>query len=228
MFFSEKNYNLQNILEGEVILINKPYKWSSFDVVKKVRSRLCKNFNLKKIKVGHAGTLDPLATGLLLICTGKETKKISDYQDMKKTYKGTFKFGETTPSYDLETKVNKIYKYDHIEINKLIESSKNFIGKILQKPPIFSAIKKNGIRSYKYARENKTIELKDREIKIYDFQITKYDQPYAGFLIECSKGTYIRSIANDYGKSLKSGAFLYSLKRTKIGKYSLKNALEIS
>ena len=147
---------------------------------------------------------------------------------MKKTYKGTFKFGETTPSYDLETKVNQIYKYDHIEINKLIESSKNFIGKISQKPPIFSAIKKNGKRSYEYARENKTIELKDREIKIYDFEITKYDRPYAEFLIKCSKGTYIRSIANDYGKSLKSGAFLYSLKRTKIGKYSLKNALEIS
>jgi len=228
MFFSEKNYNLENILEGEVILINKPYKWSSFDVVKKVRNRLCKTFNLKKIKVGHAGTLDPLATGLLLICTGKETKKISGYQDMRKTYKGTFKFGETTPSYDLETKVNQIYKHDHIEINKLIKSSKNFIGKILQKPPIFSAIKKNGKRSYEYARENKTIELKDREIKIYDFEITKYDRPYAEFLIECSKGTYIRSIANDYGKSLKSGAFLYSLKRTKIGKYSLKNALEIS
>ena len=217
MFFLEKNYNLENILEGEVILINKPYKWSSFDVVKKVRNRLCKNFNLKKIKVGHAGTL-----------LEKKQKKFLVIKIWKKTYTGTFKFGETTPSYDLETKVNQIYKYDHIEINKLIESSKNFIGKISQKPPIFSAIKKNGKRSYEYARENKAIELKDREIKIYDFEITKYDRPYAEFLIECSKGTYIRSIANDYGKSLKSGAFLYSLKRTKIGKYLLKNALEIS
>ena len=228
MFFSEKNYNLENILDGEVILINKPYKWSSFDVVKKIRSRLCKNFNLRKIKVGHAGTLDPLATGLLLICTGKQTKNISSYQDMKKTYEGTFKFGETTPSFDLETMVNEIFDYKHIVIDKLIESSKNFIGVVSQKPPIFSAIKKDGKRLYEYARENQIVELKNREIKIYDFQIKKYNRPYAEFLIECSKGTYIRSIANDYGKSLKSGAFLYSLKRTKIGEYSLKNALEIS
>ena len=228
MFFSEKNYNLENILDGEVILINKPYKWSSFDVVKKIRSRLCKNFNLKKIKVGHAGTLDPLATGLLLICTGKQTKNISSYQDMKKTYEGTFKFGETTPSFDLETKVNEIFDYKHIVIDKLIESSKNFIGVVSQKPPIFSAIKKDGKRLYEYARENQIVELKNREIKIYDFQIKKYNRPYAEVIIECSKGTYIRSIANDYGKSLKSGAFLYSLKRTKIGEYSLKNALEIS
>ena len=147
---------------------------------------------------------------------------------MKKTYEGTFKFGETTPSFDLETKVNEILDYKHIEIDKLIESSKNFIGTLSQKPPIFSAIKKDGKRLYEYARENQIVELKNREIKIYDFQIKKYNRPYAEFLIECSKGTYIRSIANDYGKSLKSGAFLYSLKRTKIGEYSLKNALEIS
>jgi len=228
MFFSEKNYKLENILDGEVILINKPYKWSSFDVVKKIRSRLCKNFNLKKIKVGHAGTLDPLATGLLLICTGKKTKNIFSYQDMKKTYEGVFKFGETTPSYDLETEVNELFDYKHIEIEMLIESSKNFIGKVFQKPPIYSALKKDGKRLYEYARENEIIELKDRQIRIYDFQIKKYDKPYVEFIIECSKGTYIRSIANDYGKSLKSGAFLYSLKRTKIGSYSLKNALEIS
>ncbi len=228
MFFSEKDYKLENILDGQVILINKPYKWSSFDVVKKIRSRLCKNFNIKKIKVGHAGTLDPLATGLLLICTGKQTKKISNYQDMKKTYEGVFKIGETTPSYDLETEVNELFDYKHIDIEMLIESSKNFIGTILQKPPLFSALKKDGKRLYEYARENKIIELKDRKIRIYDFQIKKYNKPYVEFLIECSKGTYIRSIANDYGRSLKSGAFLYSLKRTNIGKYSLSNALEIS
>ena len=228
MFFSEKNYKLENILDGEVILINKPYRWSSFDVVKKIRSKLCRNFNLKKIKVGHAGTLDPLATGLLLICTGKQTKNISSYQDMKKTYEGKFKIGETTPSFDLETEVNEIFDYKHIEMEKLIENSKKFIGEISQKPPIFSALKKDGKRLYQYARENEIIELKDRQIRVYDFQIKKYDKPYVEFMIECSKGTYIRSIANDYGKSLKSGAFLYSLKRTNIGKYSLKNALEIS
>ncbi len=228
MSFSEKNYKLEDILDGQVILINKPYKWSSFDVVKKIRSRLCKNFNIKKIKVGHAGTLDPLATGLLLICTGKQTKKISNYQDMKKTYEGVFKIGETTPSYDLETEVNEIFDYEHIDIEMLVESSKNFIGTISQKPPLFSALKKDGKRLYQYARENEIIELKDRKIRIYDFQIKKYDKPYVKFLIECSKGTYIRSIANDYGRSLKSGAFLYSLRRTAIGKYSLNNALEIS
>ena len=228
MFFSEKNYKLEDILDGQVILINKPYKWSSFDVVKKIRSRLCKNFNIKKIKVGHAGTLDPLATGLLLICTGKQTKKISNYQDMKKTYEGVFKIGETTPSYDLETEANEIFDYEHIDLEMLIESSKNFIGTILQKPPLFSALKKDGKRLYQYARENEIIELKDRKIRIYDFQIKKYDKPYVEFLIECSKGTYIRSIANDYGRSLRSGAFLYSLKRTAIGNYTLNNALEIS
>ncbi len=228
MFFSEKNYKLDNILDGEVILINKPYKWSSFDVVKKIRSRFSKYFNLKRFKVGHAGTLDPLATGLLLICTGKQTKNISSFQDMRKTYEGVFKFGETTPSFDLETKVNEKFGYKHIEIDLLIESSKNFIGTISKKPPIFSALKKDGKRLYEYARKNEIIELKDRHIKVYDFQIKKYDKPYVEFLIECSKGTYIRSIANDFGKSLKSGAFLYSLKRTKIGEYSLKNALDIS
>ena len=228
MFFSEKSYKLEKILDGEIILINKPYKWSSFDVVKKIRSNFCKKFNLKKIKVGHAGTLDPLATGLLLVCTGKETKKISNYQDMNKTYEGIFKFGETTPSFDLETNVNEIFDYKHIEMESLVESSKKFIGTISQKPPIFSALKKDGKRLYEYARENEFIELKERQIKIYNFQIKKYNRPYAEFIIECSKGTYIRSIANDYGKSLKSGALLYSLKRTKIGKYSLENALEIS
>ena len=147
---------------------------------------------------------------------------------MKKTYEGVFKFGETTPSYDLETEVNELFDYKHIEIEMLIESTKNFIGTVVQKPPIFSALKKDGKRLYEYARDNEIIELKDRQIRIYDFQIKKYNKPYVEFIIECSKGTYIRSIANDYGKSLKSGAFLYSLKRTKIGLYSLKNALEIS
>jgi len=228
MLFSEKNYKLENILDGEVILINKPYKWSSFDVVKKIRSRLCKKFKLKKIKVGHAGTLDPLATGLLLICTGKQTKNISSYQGMKKTYEGTFKFGETTPSYDLETEVNELFDFKHIEKEDLVETSKKFIGTISQKPPIFSALKKDGKRLYEYARNNELIDIQEREIKIYNFKIKKYNKPYVEFLIECSKGTYIRSIANDYGKSLKSGAYLHSLKRTKIGAYSLKNALDIS
>ena len=147
---------------------------------------------------------------------------------MNKTYEGIFKFGETTPSFDLETNVNEIFDYKHIEMESLVESSKKFIGTISQKPPIFSALKKDGKRLYEYARENEFIELKERQIKIYNFQIKKYNRPYAEFIIECSKGTYIRSIANDYGKSLKSGALLYSLKRTKIGKYSLENALEIS
>ena len=220
--------NSEDFISGELVLIDKEKGWSSFDVVNKIRGAIKKKFLIKKIKVGHAGTLDPLATGLLLICTGKQTKNISNYQNMKKTYEGIFKFGETTPSYDLETEVNESFDYKHIEIDKLIESSKKFIGTVSQKPPIFSAIKKDGKRLYQYARENQVINIQNREIQIHDFQIKKYNKPYAEFEIECSKGTYIRSVAHDYGKSLKSGALLYSLKRTKIGEYSLKNALEIS
>ena len=227
-----EKYNIDSfssidIKEGKVILIDKPINWTSFDVVKYIRKSLQHKFKIKKIKVGHAGTLDPLATGLLIICIGKQTKNISKYQDLAKTYTGKFKLGESTPSFDAETDVNEKFEYDHITINNLKKLANEFIGNSLQKPPIFSAIKKDGKRLYDYARENKEIEIDKREIQIYDFEILDFNSPYVEFKIDCSKGTYIRTIANDFGKRLNSGSYLYELRRTKIGEFSVLNAIDI-
>jgi len=227
-----EKYNIDSfssidIKEGKVILIDKPINWTSFDVVKYIRKSLQQKFKIKKIKVGHAGTLDPLATGLLIICVGKQTKNISKYQDLAKTYTGKFKLGESTPSFDAETDVNEKFEYDHITINNLKKLANEFIGNSLQKPPIFSAIKKDGKRLYNYARENKEIEIDKREIQIYDFEILDFNSPYVEFKIDCSKGTYIRTIANDFGKRLNSGSYLYELRRTKIGEFSVLNAIDI-
>jgi len=227
-----EKYNIDSfssidIKEGRVILIDKPINWTSFDVVKYIRKSLQHKFKIKKIKVGHAGTLDPLATGLLIICIGKQTKNISKYQDLAKTYTGKFKLGESTPSFDAETDVNEKFEYDHITINNLKKLANEFIGNSLQKPPIFSAIKKDGKRLYNYARENKEIEIDKREIQIYDFEILDFNSPYVEFKIDCSKGTYIRTIANDFGKRLNSGSYLYELRRTKIGEFSVLNAIDI-
>ena len=227
-----EKYNIDSfssidIKEGKVILIDKPINWTSFDVVKYIRKSLEHKFKIKKIKVGHAGTLDPLATGLLIICIGKQTKNISKYQDLAKTYTGKFKLGESTPSFDAETDVNEKFEYDHITINNLKKLANEFIGNSLQKPPIFSAIKKDGKRLYNYARENKEIEIDKREIQIYDFEILDFNSPYVEFKIDCSKGTYVRTIANDFGKRLNSGSYLYELRRTKIGEFSVLNAIDI-
>ena len=227
-----EKYNIDSfssidIKEGKVILIDKPINWTSFDVVKYIRKSLQQKFKIKKIKVGHAGTLDPLATGLLIICIGKQTKNISKYQDLAKTYTGKFKLGESTPSFDAETDVNEKFEYDHITINNLKKLANEFIGNSLQKPPIFSAIKKDGKRLYNYARENKEIEIDKREIQIYDFEILDFNSPYVEFKIDCSKGTYIRTIANDFGKRLNSGSYLYELRRTMIGGFSVLNAIDI-
>ena len=216
-----------DILEGKMLLVDKPLTWTSFDVVKYIRKSLVSKFKIKRIKVGHAGTLDPLATGLLIICIGRQTKQISIYQNLTKTYTGKFKLGETTPSYDAETEVNKTFNYDHIKENDIINLSQKFTGKLMQKPPIFSAIKKNGKRMYEYARENKKIEIQEREINIYEFEIIKFTDPYIEFKITCSKGTYIRSIANDFGKKLNSGSYLSELRRINIGEFSVLNALQI-
>lgn len=216
-----------DILEGKMLLVDKPLTWTSFDVVKYIRKSLVSKFKIKRIKVGHAGTLDPLATGLLIICIGRQTKQISIYQNLTKTYTGKFKLGETTPSYDAETEVNKTFNYDHIKENDIINLSQKFTGKLMQKPPIFSALKKNGKRMYEYARENKKIEIQEREINIYEFEIIKFTNPYIEFKITCSKGTYIRSIANDFGKKLNSGSYLSELRRINIGKFSVLNALQI-
>ena len=216
-----------DILEGKMLLVDKPLTWTSFDVVKYIRKSLVSKFKIKRIKVGHAGTLDPLATGLLIICIGRQTKQISIYQNLTKTYTGKFKLGETTPSYDAETEVNKTFNYDHIKENDIINLSQKFTGKLMQKPPIFSALKKNGKRMYEYARENKKIEIQEREINIREFEIIKFTNPYIEFKITCSKGTYIRSIANDFGEKLNSGSYLSELRRINIGEFSVLNALQI-
>ncbi|AZJ33368.1 MULTISPECIES: tRNA pseudouridine(55) synthase TruB [Tenacibaculum] len=212
---------------GQVLLIDKPLEWTSFQVVNKLRWHIRKHFNIKKIKVGHAGTLDPLATGLLIICTGKQTKNINKYQGQVKEYTGTFVVGATTPSYDLETEINETFPTEHITEELLHKTTEQFIGKIQQKPPIFSAIKKDGKRLYELARKGETTEIKAREVEINEFEITKIDLPNVEFRIVCSKGTYIRSIANDYGEALNSGAHLSVLRRTKIGDFSVDNAQSV-
>jgi len=227
-----KEYNIDSISiddleKGKMILVDKPIRWTSFDVVKYIRKLLQIKFKIKKIKVGHAGTLDPLATGLLIVCIGKQTKSISEYQDLKKTYTGKFKLGESTLSYDAETSVNEKFEYGHITYHDIKKLAIEFIGKIIQKPPIYSAVKKGGKRLYEYARENIEIEIDNREVNIYDFKIINFSTPYIEFKIECSKGTYIRSIANDFGKRLNSGSYLYELRRTKIGEFSVVNAMDI-
>ena len=216
-----------NIKEGELILIDKELNWTSFDVVNKIRQSIKKKLNIKKIKVGHAGTLDPLATGLLILCTGKFTKKIETYQAQLKEYTGTITLGATTPSYDLESEIDQ--KFDISEISKedILKNTQQFIGKIQQQPPIFSALKKNGKRLYEYAREGSKIDIPSRSVTIKEFQITKIELPYLEFRIVCGKGTYIRSLAHDFGRSLNNGAHLSSLRRTKIGEFRVEDAKDV-
>ncbi len=219
--------NGEDFISGKLILIDKEKEWSSFDVVNKIRSAIKKKFSIKKIKVGHAGTLDPLATGLLVLCTGKMTKKIDNLSILRKRYLGTITLGATTPSYDCETAINNTYPTSHIT-EKLIKSNiNNFIGVISQKPPIYSAIKKDGKRLYMYARAGEKVEINSRKIEIFDFKIMKIDMPNIDFEISCSKGTYIRSIANDFGENLNSGAYLSNLKRTEIGDFKITNASKV-
>tara|TARA_B110000091_G_scaffold70284_1_gene77358 strand:- start:615 stop:1307 length:693 start_codon:yes stop_codon:yes gene_type:complete len=206
---------------GQVLLIDKPLNWTSFQVVNKLRWEIRQRFNIKKIKVGHAGTLDPLATGLLIICTGKQTKEIHIYQGQVKEYTGTITLGATTPSYDLETEINQTFSTEHISEDLLKETTKQFIGDIQQKPPIFSAIKKDGKRLYELARKGETTEIASRQVTISEFEITKIDLQKVDFRVVCSKGTYIRSLAFDFGKALNSGAHLSALRRTKIGDFSV-------
>jgi len=222
------DFSRESFINGKLLLINKPINWTSFQVVNKIRWLIKSNYEIKKIKVGHAGTLDPLAQGLLIVCTGKLTKKIVEYQDKKKSYSGTFFIGATTPSFDLETEIDSTYSIKNIDEKNLIQTSKKFLGKSKQSPPIFSAIKLKGKKLYDYARKGENVKLEKREINIYKFELTNIDLPLIDFEIECSKGTYIRSIANDYGKELKSGAYLQNLVRTSIGNYNLKNALSIN
>lgn len=217
----------EDFKEGKIVLIDKPLKWTSFQVVNKIRWEIKQKFNLKKIKVGHAGTLDPLATGLLILCTGKFTKKIDEFQAQKKEYTGTFTLGATTPSYDLETEIDKKFPIEHINDNLIQQARLQFIGNINQKPPIYSAIKKDGKRLYMLARAGESTEIKSRKVNISLFEINKVDIPNIDFRVVCSKGTYIRSLANDFGLALNSGAHLSTLRRTKIGDYNVINAKSI-
>ena len=214
----------EDFKNGQVLLIDKPLTWTSFQVVNKIRYVITKKFHLKKIKVGHAGTLDPLATGLLILCTGAYTKKIDEYQAQEKEYTGTFTVGATTPSYDLETKIDKHFPTDHISEELIQESKKKFTGEIKQQPPLFSAIKKDGQRLYELARAGERTEIKSRKVTIYEFEITKINLPEIKFRVVCSKGTYIRSLAHDFGHALGSGAYLSELRRTRIGDFTLEKA----
>jgi len=215
----------EDFLEGQVLLINKPLGWTSFQAVNSLKWNIRKKFELKKIKIGHAGTLDPLATGLLLICTGKFTKTINELQGQEKEYTGTITLGGTTPSFDLETEINENFPIDHITDEMIYTTTAQFIGDIEQVPPVFSALKKDGKRLYEYAREGKEVEIKKRAVTITEFEITQIELPKVHFRVVCSKGTYIRSLANDFGKALRSGAHLSSLKRTKIGDYNVNKAM---
>lgn len=225
---SNKPLQVEDYKEGQVILIDKPLEWTSFQAVNKVRWLIKKQFGIKKIKVGHAGTLDPLATGLLIICSGKFTKKIDTFQAQEKEYTGTFTLGATTPSYDLETEIDQTFDISEITSEKIKATTQQFIGEIQQQPPVFSALKKEGKRLYEYARSGEEVDIPFRTITISEFEITHIELPKVAFRIVCSKGTYIRSLARDFGKALNNGAHLSALRRTKIGEFSVENAVGIN
>ncbi|MDB4225763.1 tRNA pseudouridine(55) synthase TruB [bacterium] len=217
----------EDYLSGQVLLIDKPLNWTSFQVVNKLRWKIRQAFSIKKIKVGHAGTLDPLATGLLVICTGKMTKQIDTFQGQIKEYTGTLVLGSTTPSFDLETEINNTYPTDHISEDLICKTTNQFIGEIQQFPPVFSALKKDGKRLYEFARAGEHVDIPSRAVSISEFEITKIDKLNLDFRVVCSKGTYIRSLANDFGKALNSGGHLSALRRTKIGDFDVTSATSI-
>ncbi|WP_457270993.1 tRNA pseudouridine(55) synthase TruB [Pedobacter sp. UYEF25] len=212
-----------NFAEGELLLFNKPYKWTSFDVVGKIRNSL----KPLKLKVGHAGTLDPLATGLLILCTGKLTKQIDSFQAEEKEYVGTMILGATTPSFDLETAIDQIFDISNISTEDILSVRDFFLGEIVQYPPAHSAVKINGERLYVKARLGEEVELRPRYVTVSEFEITNINFPEIEFKVVCSKGTYIRSIVSDFGKKLQNGAYLSKLTRTRSGKFLLSNAYEV-
>lgn len=213
-----------NLEQGGYILLDKPYTWTSFQATKKVQYVLKRHFGVKKIKIGHAGTLDPLATGLLILCVGKYTKRIEEYQAGEKEYTGTIFLGATTPSFDKEKPVDCTFPTEHITEEAIRQTANTFLGEQSQIPPVFSAVKINGVRAYAKAREGKEIEMRERRITIHEFEITDIRMPKVDFRIRCSKGTYIRSIARDFGRRLQSGAYLTALCRTRIGEMRLEDA----
>ncbi len=219
--------NVFNFIEGEVLLIDKPFGWTSFDVVNKIRSAIKQTLNIKKIKVGHAGTLDPLATGLLIICTGKFTKRIDTFQGLNKIYVGSMFVGATTPSFDKETEINQTFETSAITTQQLLETTIQFTGKIEQTPPIYSAVKVDGKRAFEYARKDNEVKLKSRQITIHEFSLLNFALPEIDFMVNCSKGTYIRTLVNDFGIALNNGAYMSSLRRTAIGEHSVNNAYSV-
>ena len=228
--------NILDLETGTVLRVYKPYKWTSFDVTKKIQRFVIRKIKRnqtdplspkKKVKVGHAGTLDPLATGLLIVCIGKETKNIEKYMGMPKVYTGEFFLGATRPSMDKETEIDQVFSIDAITPEMIYAAAKTLVGELDQVPPLFSAIKKDGVRAYQMARAGSDIELPSRKVRVDSFVITHINLPYIGFEIKCSKGTYIRSLARDLGKALNSGAYLESLCRTKIGNFGLDEAITL-
>lgn len=218
-------YTEEAIKQGQILLIDKPLEWSSFQAVNKIKWAIRKAFNLRKIKVGHAGTLDPLATGLLVICTGKFTKKIPELQGMVKEYTGTITLGATRPSYDMETEIDAEYPTEHITREVVEKALMHFKGVIDQYPPVFSALKKDGKRLYEFARKGQEVKIEPRKVEIHEFEITSFELPELQFRVVCSKGTYIRSLAHDLGKAVASGGYLSALRRTKIGDLNVSNAI---
>ncbi|MBF6609232.1 MAG: tRNA pseudouridine(55) synthase TruB [Flavobacterium sp.] len=217
----------EDFQNGQILLIDKPLQWTSFQAVNKLKWLLKSNLGLKKIKIGHAGTLDPLATGLLIVCTGKFTKKITELQAQTKEYTGTFHVGATTPSFDLETEIDQTFPIAHLTNEDIRAATSQFIGEIDQQPPIYSAIKKDGKRLYEHARAGTSVEIAFRKTTIFTFELTRIELPDIDFRVVCSKGTYIRSLAHDFGKALQSGAHLTALRRTKIGNYNVDDAIAI-
>lgn len=216
-----------DFLNGEVLLVDKPYGWTSFDVVNSLRYTIKRALNVKKIKVGHAGTLDPLATGLLIVCTGKFTKQIDNFQGLDKVYVGSMHIGETTPSYDKETEVDQVFDTSNITTELLQKTLGEFTGEIEQTPPIYSAVKIDGKRAFEYARKDDEVKIKSRKVTIHEFKLLNTELPEIDFLVKCSKGTYIRSLVNDFGKAINNGAYMSGLRRTEIGKYSVNDAYNI-
>ena len=213
--------------EGEVFLIDKPLDWTSFDAVNLIRAVIKRYHGIRKLKVGHAGTLDPLATGLLIVCTGRMTKQIDNFQAQEKVYTGSMLLGQTTPTYDLESEPDSFYPTEGITEEMMEEARKLFVGDIMQRPPKFSAIKIQGKRAFEYARSDEEVALKERLVHIEDFKIDASNFPTVNFEVKCSKGTYIRSLVNDFGKALNNGACMTSLRRTKIGEFSVENARDL-
>ncbi|MCG8696834.1 MAG: tRNA pseudouridine(55) synthase TruB, partial [Bacteroidales bacterium] len=221
---TDLSINREDLLNGSVFLFDKPYKWTSFQLVNKVRYMLCKKFGIKKLKVGHAGTLDPLATGLIILCTGKATKTIESIMGIDKEYIAEFTLGQTTPSFDAETEVDGTFPTEHINKEMVVNTLADFKGSIMQEPPLFSAKNINGVRAYHLARSGSDQKLPAVEVTIHELEILDFELPKLVLKINCSKGTYIRSLARDVGKALNSGAYMTGLKRTGIGDYQVKDA----